>query len=57
MNYIITDGHNYFCGWDLFGEFKFVSEERLAYRMRRNVANTTLTKINSRIKGYYIETI
>ena len=55
MNFIITDGQNYFCGWDLLGKFKFVSEARLAYRMRKNLADATLAKINDKMSGYHIE--
>ncbi len=57
MNYIITNGRDYFCGWDLFGNFKFINEKRLAYRMRANVADNTLNKINSALAGYRIEEI
>lgn len=46
MNYIIkTNAGEYFCGWDLFGNMKFIRERRLAYRMRSNVAKTTAGKI------------
>lgn len=58
MNYIITNGYEYFCGWDMFGNFKFVSERRLAYRMKAAVADNTLSKIiDSNMTGYVIEKI
>ena len=54
MEYIITDGHSFFCGWDPLGQMKFVSEARLAYRMRKRVADTTLAKISSKMDGFRI---
>lgn len=48
MNYIIkTESKGYFCGWDMFGEMKFIGERRLAYRMKSLVAQTTAGKIES----------
>lgn len=49
MNYIIETSEGFFCGWDLFGNMKFVNEKSLAYRMRRRVAETTAAKITSAI--------
>lgn len=45
MDYIIKTGTTYFCGWDSFGNMKFVREKHLAYRMRKPVAENTLKKI------------
>ena len=51
MNYIIkTQTNGYFCGWDMFGRMKFIEEKRLAYRMRSNVAETTLKKVTSLLR-------
>ncbi len=42
---IKTESNGYFCGWDMFGQMKFIGEKRLAYRMRPAVARTTADKI------------
>ena len=48
MNYIIkTEKSGYFCGWDMFGRMKFIGEKRLAYRMKLNLAQTTLNKVST----------
>lgn len=54
MNYIITNGERYFCGWDSFGNMKFVGDKHLAYRMQQPVAVNTLNKINLKYSGYEI---
>ena len=54
MNYIITDGEKYFCGWDSFGNMKFINDGNLAYRMQYPVAENTLIKINQKFTGYKI---
>ncbi len=51
MNYIIkTQSNGYFCGWDMFGRMKFIDEQRLAYRMRSNVAENTVKKVSMFLK-------
>lgn len=46
MEYIIkTADDQYFCGWNTFGDTKFVKEKRLAYRMKSVVATNTAKKL------------
>ncbi len=46
MEFIIkTQNKGYFCGWNLFGDMKFVAEKRLAYRMKSAVAENTARKL------------
>ncbi len=57
MNYAITNGELYFCGWDILGNMKFVPERRLAYRMFRSVAESTLRKMSGSFEGYKVVTL
>ncbi len=54
MEYGLTNGDMYFCGWDQLGFMKFTYEKRLAYRMRKPLAERTLEKVNIRHTGYRI---
>ena len=54
MNFVITNGKDYFCGWDILGNMKFVDDRRLAYRMQHTVAESTLDKISRFYEGYRV---
>lgn len=53
MNYIIQINDNlWFCGWDANnGIMKTTTNVKLAYRMRRPVADRTLPKVISQFGG------
>ena len=54
MNYALSNGREYFCGWDILGNMKFTTERRLAYRMQYKVAESTLSKVNRAYGGYKV---
>jgi len=43
--YIIKSGDMYFCGWDQLGNICLRTDKSLAYRMVRQVATTTVPKV------------
>ena len=57
MNFALTNGESYFCGWDILGNMKFTTEKRLAYRMFKSVAEITLEKVNGVYGGYKVITL
>lgn len=54
MNFVVSNGTDYFCGWDILGNMKFTTERRLAYRMHQNIAEHTAEKINAIYTGYRV---
>ena len=54
MDYILYNGVSYFCGWDILGQMQFTDEKKLAYRMKRPVAERTLEKLNTQHEGFFV---